>query len=94
MGRLIVILLALLALPTLAWFAWQWLRRPAAAPADAAAAPAALPRWQDAPWMWLVLIGLAFCVVAVLAFGITEQRDCKPVPTQVIDGKLVPAHCE
>ncbi len=90
MGRLILILLAVLAAPSLVWFAWRWLRRSKASP-DAAAP---MERWQDAPWMWLILIGLAGCVAAVLAFGITEQQDCKPVPTRVIDGRLVPAHCE
>ena len=90
MARLVLILLALLALPALAWFAWQWLRRPK----PVAEAPATPLRWQDAPWMWLILIGMAICVVAVFGFGITETRDCHPVPTQVIDGKLVPAHCE
>ena len=91
MGRLILILVALLAAPAVAWFAWRWLRRPKAMPD---APPPTPERWQDAPWMWLILIGLAICVVAVFGFGITEQRDCDPIPTQVIDGKLVPAHCE
>jgi TRAP-type C4-dicarboxylate transport system permease small subunit len=89
MGRLILILLAVFAAPAVAWFAWRWLQRPAKQ-----AEPAPPLRWQDAPWMWLVLIGLALSVAAVLGFGVWEQRDCQPVPTQVIDGKLVPAHCD
>ena len=91
MGRLILILLLLLAAPALVWFAWRWLRRPKPM---ADALPPTPERWQDAPWMWLILIGLAICILAVFGFGITEQGDCEPVPTQVIDGKLVPAHCK
>lgn len=89
MGRLILILLALFAAPAALWFAWRWLKRPK--PVPEATPP---ERWQDAPWMWLILIGMVACVAAVLAFGVLEKRDCHPVPTQVIDGKLVPAHCE
>jgi hypothetical protein len=89
MARLILILLALFAAPALVWFAGRWLLH-----RNSTAQPAEAERWQDAPWMWLVLIGLAICVVAVFAFGILEPRDCQPVPTQMIDGKLVPAHCE
>ncbi len=89
MGRLVLILLILFAAPALIWFAGRWLRRPR----PQADAPLPPERWQDAPWMWLILIGLAICVVAVFGFGITEKRDCDPVPTQMIDGKLVPAHC-
>lgn len=89
MGRLILILLALFAAPAVVWFAWRWLKQRKPAPE---ATPA--ERWQDAPWMWLILIGTVACVAAVLAFGVLEKRDCHPVPTQVIDGKLVPAHCE
>ena len=89
MGRLILILLAVFAAPAVAWFAWRWLQRP-----NKQAEPTPPLRWQDAPWMWLVLIGLVLSVAAVLGFGVWEQRDCNPVPTQVIDGKLVPAHCD
>jgi hypothetical protein len=89
MGRLVLILLALFAAPALAWFAGRWLLQRNSNPAAGEAA-----RWQDAPWMWLVLAGLFICLVAVFAFGILEPRDCHPVPTQMIDGKLIPAHCE
>lgn len=91
MGRLILILAALFLAPTLLWFGWRWLNRRKPESEATAVEP---ERWQDAPWMWLVLGGLVLSVIAVLAFGILEQRDCRPVPTQVIDGKLVPAHCE
>ena len=89
MGRLILILLAVFAAPALAWFAWRWLQRP-----NNGTEPAPVLRWQEAPWMWLILIGLVLSVATVLGFGIWEQRDCHPVPTQVIDGELVPAHCD
>jgi len=88
MGRLILILLAVFAAPALLWFSWRWLQRRKPEP------DATPERWQDAPWMWLILIGLVLSVASVLGFGVWEQRDCHPVPTQVIDGKLQPAHCE
>ncbi|MGE0151285.1 MAG: hypothetical protein AB7R90_01615 [Reyranellaceae bacterium] len=103
MGRVILILLALFAAPTAAWFAWRWLqqqrRRPpepsAESPPDPSPSdPPPAERWQDAPWTWLILAGLALAIAAVLGYGIFEPRDCTPVPTQMIDGKLVPAHCE
>jgi len=87
MGRVLLILLALFAAPTAAWFAWRWLKRPSQQ-ADAAL------RWQDAPWMWLILGGLVISVAAVLVYGVSEKQDCHPVATQWVDGKLVPAHCE
>ena len=89
MGRLVVLLLAVFAAPILAWFLWLWIRRCGEAQANVAA-----QRWQDAPWAWLLSVGLVLAVAVVLAFGVLEDRDCMPVPAQVIDGKLVPARCK
>ncbi len=91
MGRVVLLLIILFAAPMAVWFGWRWWRRRDGAGAVAAPPPA--ERWQDAPWTWLVGIGLVLAVAAVLAFGVLDERDCDPVPTQMIDGKLVPAHC-
>ncbi|MGE0657894.1 MAG: hypothetical protein AB7F36_04890 [Reyranellaceae bacterium] len=93
MGRVVLLLLILFAAPMAVWFGWRWWRRRGQADVADLAPATTAERWQDAPWTWLVGIGLALAVVAVLGFGVLDERDCDPLPTQIIDGKLVPAHC-
>mgnify|MGYP001380021069 CR=1 FL=1 len=92
MGRLLLLLFVLATAPTAIWFAVRWVRRLRRSPGEEA--PAIFENWQEAPWTWLILIGMVLAVLGVLAFGIIDQGDCIPVPTQMIDGRLVPAHCK
>lgn len=94
MGRLIVLLLVLFAAPMAVWFGVRLWRARKNIAGQTLESPQAQEALREAPWTWLVTIGLVLAVIAVLAFGILDQRDCMPVPTQMIDGKLVPAHCK
>lgn len=94
MGRLIVLLLVLFVMPMAVWFGVRLWRARRSIAGQTLEAPVAQEALREAPWTWLVAIGLVLAVIAVLAFGVLDQRDCMPVPTQMIDGELVPAHCK
>jgi hypothetical protein len=54
------------------------------------------PHWQDAPWIWLVALGVLFAgliSVASAVFGGAEVKGTY-VPPRVIDGNIVPGHVE
>ncbi|MFQ5984728.1 MAG: DUF6111 family protein [Alphaproteobacteria bacterium] len=56
----------------------------------------ALPRWQEAPWTWLLIAGfglliLGFASLALFGNGAPGGRY---VPPQVIDGEIVPGRFE
>lgn len=100
MGRLVLIIMIAFALPPACWFAWRWLqarRERAAVEAAAPPIPGEALRWQEAPWLWLIVTGLALSLAAVIGFSaLTDYGDdnCQPVPAQTVDGRLVPAHCK
>jgi hypothetical protein len=54
------------------------------------------PRWQDAPYLWLALMGvmLALAVLVALHFAGGMGKDGVYVPPRVIDGEVVPGHVE
>lgn len=55
-----------------------------------------LPRWQDAPWTWLTVTGVAFVVIALFGLGLLGDRSTEGtyVPPHVVDGEVVPGHVE
>jgi len=87
MSRVAFIGLVLFVLPTLLWVAWQYRAR--------AIRPVGYlqMRLNAAPWVWLVGIGLVLAIVALVLTGSFDKKDCKRVPSQYVDGKLIEAHC-
>ena len=94
MIRLVLIGAVAFVVPILSWAGWQyWRRRAIRAPAEARQ----LVDWRAAPWQTLILIGALLAVVLVgllLATGWDGSGDCHWVASQIVDGKLVPAHCQ
>jgi hypothetical protein len=86
MLRVILTIGVPLLLPTALWLLWNASTQRAAARGS---------RWQEAPWGWLagtgaVLTAIVLYVVSV-HFG---EKDGHYVPSQYIDGKLVPGRFE
>jgi Family of unknown function (DUF6111) len=86
MLRVILTVIVPLLLPSALWFAWA----SAARRAELRGA-----RWQEAPWPWLagggVLLAGAVLYLVSVHFGETGGRY---VPSQFIDGELVPGRFE
>jgi len=53
-------------------------------------------RWQDAPWVWLAIIGLSLTVVSFVVMALLGGEDPTKVyvPPRVEGGKIVPGHVE
>jgi Family of unknown function (DUF6111) len=86
MLRLILTVVLPLLLPTALWFLWM-------IAAGRAAERGA--RWQDAPWPWLA--GTGVVLAGVLLYFVSVHYGEKGghyVPSQYIDGKIVPGHLE
>lgn len=88
MIRIILIDLALLALPFAAYAAWLWFAR---------RDPLAGSSWQDAPFVWLIAVALVMMILAlVLLTDLTgEPADGGSyIAPHVEDGRIVPGRFE
>jgi hypothetical protein len=86
MVRFLLSVLLPLLLPTALWFAWMFAMRRASSRGA---------KWADAPWGWLagsgvVLVGALLYLLEV-HYG---EKGGRYVPSQYIDGKLVPGRFE
>lgn len=54
------------------------------------------PRWQDAPFLWLALMGvvLALAVLVALHYAGGSGIEGVYVPPRLIDGQVVPGHVD
>ena len=86
MLRFLISVLLPLLLPTALWLGWTIATRRAGAQGV---------RWQALPWPWLIASGVvlagAFLYLVEIHYG---QPGGRYVPSQYIDGKLVPGHFE
>jgi hypothetical protein len=86
MLRFLLSVLLPLLLPTALWFAWVYAARRAALRGM---------RWSEAPWGWLagtgVVLAAAFLYLVQVHYG---EQGGRYVPSQYIDGKLVPGRFE
>ena len=59
-------------------------------------AAGALPRWQDAPWTWIVVATLAMLAASLVLLALEPDADPRGnyVPAKVEDGIIVPGHVE
>jgi uncharacterized membrane protein YhaH (DUF805 family) len=86
MLRFVFSFLVPLLLPTALWFAWAVAVRRAEARGA---------RWQDAPWGWLAGSGVVLAAVLLYFLEVHYgESGGRYVPSQYIDGKLVPGRFE
>ena len=54
------------------------------------------PVWAEAPWLWLLGLGVAFAAVITVALALFGGGDTEGVyvPPQVKDGQIIPGHVE
>jgi hypothetical protein len=86
MLRFALTVLLPLLLPTLLWLGWAFAVRGASARGA---------RWQAAPWGWLAASGVLLAGASLYVLQ-TREGDSggRYVPSQYIDGKLVPGRFE
>ena len=92
MIRVLLELVVPLLLPTAAYAGWLAFDRRRVAELGAGA-----PRiWADAPWPWLIGLGLLLVGAITLALAFTEGEDIRGVhvPPRLEGGKVVPGHVD
>ncbi|HEX9461341.1 MAG TPA: DUF6111 family protein [Alphaproteobacteria bacterium] len=52
------------------------------------------PRWAEAPWLWLLALGVFFAAIIAIALALFagESIEGVYVPPQIKDGQVVPGH--
>jgi hypothetical protein len=53
-------------------------------------------RWSDAPWIWLLALGLFFAALLTVALSVFsgDGIEGRYVPPQLENGRIVPGHVE
>ncbi|MGF1609027.1 MAG: DUF6111 family protein [Kiloniellales bacterium] len=53
-----------------------------------------LPRWQEGPWLWIILSGVVLMVAVLLAVRLSSGVDpgTKLISPRMIDGEIEPSH--
>lgn len=90
MARILFQIIFPIVLPALLYALWMTAERRRA---DAAGAEEK-PRWGDAPWVWLLLLGAFFAVVVAVAGALLggDPAGGVYVPPELRDGKVIPGH--
>ncbi|MGQ0662514.1 MAG: DUF6111 family protein [Pseudomonadota bacterium] len=90
MARILAEFVLPIALPTALYVLWLAAQRRRAERAGKGE-PA---RWQDAPWLWLVALGLLFSAVLTVGLALFGREEIKGtyVPPKLVDGEIVPGH--
>jgi hypothetical protein len=92
MGRIFLEFLLPLLLPTVLYLLWVRAERSRIERLGRGEPP----RWQDAPFLWLALMGvvLAGAVLMALHFAGGAGTEGVYVPPRLIDGQVVPGHVD
>lgn len=92
MARILFQLVFPILLPTLLYALWLAAERRRVE----AAGTGEKPGWSDAPWLWLLALGVFFAGVIAIAFALLGGGDMQGtyVPPSVRDGRIVPGHIE
>ncbi len=90
MTRILLTYVLPLVLPAALYFVWLWSARARAQPGGAQARPAAW--WEEAPWPWLALAGVALMAATLFALALTSGSPPGKVynPPHVENGRIVP----
>jgi hypothetical protein len=70
MLRIILLLLVLVSAPTGAFFLWAW----GVKIKQERKLAGTLPEWQELPFTWLAIAGLAFTIVGFLVMFFTQNQ--------------------
>jgi len=89
MGRVLLQVVLPILLPALLYALWL-----AAERRRLEAVGGGRSRWADAPWIWLLALGVFFAgviAVAIAVFG-GDSIEGQYVPPQIKDGVVIPGH--
>ena len=89
MARILFQVVFPIVLPALIYALWM-----AAERRRAESAASEKPRWSDAPWLWLLMLGLFFAgvIAAAIAYLGGDPAGGVYVPPELRDGQVVPGH--
>lgn len=68
--RVVLMVIALVAAPTVAFFLWAW----AVKIKQERKLAGTLPAWQDLPITWLAIVGLGFAIAGFLWMFFTQSQ--------------------
>ena len=90
MGRILLQVVLPILLPSALYTLWMLAER------RRLAAAGSIPsrHWVDAPWLWLLALGVFFAGILAMAFALLGGDSIlgEYVPPQVKDGQIVPGH--
>ena len=96
MIRIVVENVLLFLVPTMIYVVWVLMTQPETAPRDADGRISASRLLEDAPFVWLIVLGTALVVATIVAFG--SGSGGKPgqhyQPPVVKDGQIQPGHID
>jgi|SRR6185437_7358135 len=90
MSRILLQVVVPILLPSVLYALWALAERRRLEAAGSAGAR----HWTDAPWLWLLALGVFFAGIITMALALFggESIIGKYVPPQVKDGRIVPGH--
>lgn len=90
MGRILLQVVLPILLPAILYTLWMSAERRRLA----SAGDARSRHWVDAPWLWLLVLGVFFAGVVAMAFALFGGDSIVGdyVPPQIKDGQIVPGH--
>ena len=92
MGRILVQIVLPILLPSVLYALWLLAERRRVE----AAGTGKLPLWAEAPWLWLLALGVCFAgliMVAIAVFGRDPTGGVYVAP-HIENGEIVPGHVE
>jgi len=90
MGRILLQVVFPILLPTLLYALWLAAERRRVETAGSGGRS----RWAEAPWVWLLALGVFFAGIIAVAFAFFggESIEGQYVPPQIKDGAIIPGH--
>jgi len=90
MGRILLQVVAPILLPSVLYALWMLAER-RRLEAVGSAHP---PYWAEAPWLWLLALGVFFAAIITVALALFggESIVGEYVPPQIKNGQIVPGH--
>ncbi|HTY67821.1 MAG TPA: DUF6111 family protein [Alphaproteobacteria bacterium] len=90
MSRILLQVVAPILLPSVLYALWLVAERRRLE----AVGSAGTKHWADAPWLWLLALGVFFAVIITMALALVggESIVGEYVPPQIKDGRIVPGH--
>lgn len=90
MGRVLLQVVAPILLPAVLYTLWMLAERRRLQSAGGRSQP----RWAEAPWLWLLALGVFFAGLVTMAIALFggESIVGEYVPPQIKNGRVVPGH--